>query len=129
MRAAAKKHGDTKGIHASSEQQQHKHGTAQASEQGAERGGGVLTLLPIDVTDAGMAMLVRPLCRNAHHPMVSRLLLAANSTLVNFEHPTKACDDVQFRQGRCERQQQRQWDKSSSQQQQQQEQQQWPVTK
>ena len=43
VRAAAKKHGDTKGIHASSEQQQHKHGTAQASEQGAEGGGGVLT--------------------------------------------------------------------------------------
>ena len=63
MRAAAKKHGDTKSIHASSEEEQHKHGTAQASEQGAEGGGGVLTWLPIDVTDAGMAMVpVRPVC-------------------------------------------------------------------
>ena len=128
MRAAAKKHGDTKGIHASSEQQQHKHGTAQASEQGAEGGGGVLTRAPIDATDAGMAMApARPVLENACCSMVSRLLLAANSTLVNFEHRTKACGDVQYRQGRCE-QQQRQWDSSSSQQQQQ-EQQQRPVTK
>ena len=59
VRAAAKKHGDTKGIHthASSEQQQHRHSTAQASEQGADGGGGVLTAPPIDVTDAGMAMV------------------------------------------------------------------------
>ena len=40
---------------------QARHSTAQASEQGAEGGGGVLTLPPIDVTDAGMAMVpVRP---------------------------------------------------------------------
>ena len=38
-----KKYGDTKCTHTSSEEQQHKHGTAQASEQGAEGGGGVLT--------------------------------------------------------------------------------------
>ena len=62
VRAAAKKHGDTKGIHTSSEEQQHKHGTAQASEQGLEGGGGgVRTLLAIDVTDVGMVMVpVRP---------------------------------------------------------------------
>ena len=44
-------------------------------------------------------------------------------TVVKLEHPWKACDDVQYRQERCEQQQQRQWDSSSSQQQQQQEQQ------
>ena len=63
MRAAAKRHGDTKRNHTSSQeqQQQQQHGTAQASEQGLQREGGVLTLLPIDVTDAGMAMPpVRP---------------------------------------------------------------------
>ena len=88
VRAAAKKHGDTKSIHTSSEEQQHKHGTAQASEQGAEGGGGgVLTWLPIDVTDAGMAMVpVRPVYPNACSPMVSRSLSAANSTLVKLEH-------------------------------------------
>ena len=37
--------------------------------------------------------------------MVSRLLLAANSTLVNVEHCLKACGDVQYRQGRCDQQQ------------------------
>ena len=56
MRGAVKKHGDTKGIHTSSEEQ-HKHGIAQVSEQGAEGGGGVLTWPSIDVTDAGMVML------------------------------------------------------------------------
>ena len=65
VRAAARSTARTQGIHTSSEEQQHKHGTAQASEQGAEGGGGVLTLLPIDVTDAGMAMLVRPVLENA----------------------------------------------------------------
>ena len=79
---------------------QARHGTAQASEQGAEGGRGVLTELSIDVTDAGMAMVpVRPVWENAYFPMVSRLLLAANSTLVNFEHWLKACGDVQYRQG------------------------------
>ena len=87
VRADAKKHGENTGLHASSEEEQHKHGTAQASEQGAEGRGGVLTQLAIDVTDAGMAMVpVRPVCRNACSPMVSRLLLAANSTLINCEH-------------------------------------------
>ena len=63
VRAAARSTARTQGIHTSSEEEQHKHGTAQASEQGAEEGGGggVLTWLPIDVTDAGMAMVpVRP---------------------------------------------------------------------
>ena len=43
VRAAARSTARTQGIHTSSEEQQHKHGTAQASEQGAEEGGGVLT--------------------------------------------------------------------------------------
>ena len=34
-------------------------------------------------------------------------------TLVKLEHSWKACGDVQYRQGRCEQQQQRQWDSSS----------------
>ena len=43
-------------------------------------------MLPIDVTDAGMAMVpVRSVWKNALCPMVSRLPLAANSTLVNVE--------------------------------------------
>ena len=63
VRAAARSTARTQDIHTSSEEQQHKHGTAQASEQGAEGGGGVLTSPPIDVTDAGMAMVpVRPVC-------------------------------------------------------------------
>ncbi len=39
---------------------QARHSTAQASQQGAEGGGGVLTLLPIDVTDACMMILPLP---------------------------------------------------------------------